>query len=145
MDTQTCNHHHDQARNHANTGAFTDTVSGMITSNEASFIKCEFQREMIVFYQTDIFAHGSGHLWHTLFGFEENSHFHPIPLEANLFVIAGFYIVLKGWEALHAVQEKSKLATNGTYSRVRHPQYDGFVLVVYIRLVKQEGIIVKKS
>lgn len=119
------------------------------------------------FPQTDIFAHGSGHLWYIIFGFEGDPHSNPIHLIANLFIIAGFYIIYRGWVVLHAAQQKGKLATTGLYGRVRHPQYDGFVLimfgfllmwptlltlimfpimlVVYIRLAKQEESLVRKE
>ena len=119
------------------------------------------------FPQSDIFAHGSGHLWYTIFGFEGDPHTNPIHLLSNIFIFAGFYITYKAWIVLHAAQKEGKLATTGPYGRVRHPQYDGFVLVmfgflmmwptlltlvmfpillaVYIRLAKQEEAIVRKE
>ncbi len=112
------------------------------------------------FPQTDIFAHGSGHLWFTLFGFEGDPHLNPIHLISNILIFAGFYITYRAWGVLHKAQKEGKLATTGPYGVVRHPQYDGFVLVmigfllmwptlltlamfpilvvVYIRLAKQE-------
>jgi len=119
------------------------------------------------FPQTDIFAHGSGHLWYTVFGFEGDPHANPIHLIANLFIFAGFYLTYRGWVVLHAAQKKGELATAGPYSHVQHPQYDGFVLImfgfllmwptlltlimfpillfVYIRLAKQEERLVRKE
>lgn len=119
------------------------------------------------FPQTDIFAHGSGHLWHTIFGFEGDPHANPIHLIANLFIIAGSYVIYRGWVVLHAAQKNGELATTGLYGRVRHPQYGGFVLVmfgfllmwptlltllmfpilliVYMRLAKQEEALVRKE
>ncbi len=119
------------------------------------------------FPQTDLFAHGSGHLWYTIFGFEGNPHSNPIHLIANLFILAGFYLTYRGWVVLHAAQQKGGLATTGPYEWVRHPQYDGFVLVmfgfllmwptlltlimfpilllVYVRLAKQEEALVRKE
>lgn len=119
------------------------------------------------FPQTDIFAHGSGHLWYTLFGFEGDPHTNPIHLIANLFIFAGFYLTYRGWKVLHAAQQKGELANTGPYARVRHPQYGGFILVmfgfllmwptlltllmfpillfVYVRLTKQEEKLVRKE
>jgi protein-S-isoprenylcysteine O-methyltransferase Ste14 len=119
------------------------------------------------FPQTDLFAHGSGHLWYTVFGFEGNPHSNPIHLLANLFIFAGFYLTYRGWVVLNAAQKNGELATTGPYERVRHPQYDGFVLVmfgfllmwptlltlimfpillfVYVRLAKQEEALVRKE
>lgn len=117
------------------------------------------------FPQTDIFSHGSGHLWQTIFGFEMDPHLNPIHIVSNLLIVAGFYIVYKAWQVLHAAQQQGTLATTGPYAIVRHPQYDGFMLVmigflimwptlltllmfpillvVYFRLAKQEERIVR--
>ncbi|MEN8135472.1 MAG: isoprenylcysteine carboxylmethyltransferase family protein [Thermodesulfobacteriota bacterium] len=119
------------------------------------------------FPQTDIFAHGSGHLWHTIFGFEGDPHSNPIHLTANLMIFAGFYITYRAWLVLHEAQQSRKLATTGPYAKVRHPQYCGFVLVmagfllmwptiltlvmfpvlvfVYIRLAGQEEKMVRQE
>lgn len=119
------------------------------------------------FPQSDIFAHGSGHLWYTLFGFKGDPHTNPIHLLSNIIIFAGFYLTYRAWLVLHAAQKEGKLATSGPYSRVRHPQYDGFVLVmfgfllmwptlltllmfpvlvmVYIRLARQEEKLVRQQ
>jgi protein-S-isoprenylcysteine O-methyltransferase Ste14 len=34
------------------------------------------------------------------------------------------------WRVLHAAQQGGKLATTGAYTHVRHPQYDGFILIM---------------
>lgn len=80
---------------------------------------------------TAIFGHGSGHLWYVLFGFEGDPHTNPIHILSNILVFAGFYITYKAWQVLHTVQKEGKLATTGPYALVRHPQYDGFVMVMF--------------
>lgn len=119
------------------------------------------------FPQTDLFAHGSGHLWHTLFGFEGDPHTNPIHLLSNVLIFAGFYLIYRAWLVLHTAQQNGQLATTGPYSLVRHPQYDGFILVmlgfllmwptlltlamfpvlvvVYIRLARQEEKLVRQD
>jgi len=119
------------------------------------------------FPQTDLLAHNYGHLWFTLLGIKGNPHTNPIHLLSNLMIFAGFYITYKAWVVLHAAQQKGELATTGPYARIRHPQYDGFVLVmigflimwptiltvvmfpillvVYVRLAKQEEAVVRKE
>lgn len=119
------------------------------------------------FPQSDIFAHGSGHLWYVLFGFKGNPHTNPIHLLSNVMIFAGFYLIYRAWLVLHAAQQEGKLATSGPYALVRHPQYDGFILtmsgfllmwptlltlvmfpvlvVVYIRLARQEEKLVRKE
>jgi protein-S-isoprenylcysteine O-methyltransferase Ste14 len=82
------------------------------------------------FPQSDIFAHGSGHLWYTIFGFEGDPHSNPIHLFANILILAGFYITYRAWQILHKAQQAGSLATTGPYAWVRHPQYDGFILVM---------------
>jgi len=119
------------------------------------------------FPRTDLFAHGSGHLWYTLFGFKGDPHSNPIHLLSNVMIFAGFYLTYRAWLVLHAAQQEKKLATTGPYAQVRHPQYDGFILVmlgfllmwptlltlamfpvllvVYIRLARQEEKLVRRE
>ena len=119
------------------------------------------------FPQTNIFAHDGGHLWYTIFGFKGNPHTNPIHLASNVLIFIGFYIVYRSWRVLHAAQKKGKLATTGPYAKVRHPQYDGFLLVMtgflvmwptlltvimfpilvffYIRLAKQEEKLIRQE
>lgn len=119
------------------------------------------------FPQTDIFSHGSGHLWHTLFGFQGDPHLNPIHLLSNILIFCGFYLTYRAWVVLHAAQQEKKLATSGPYSLIRHPQYAGFILVmlgfllmwptlltlmmfpvlvvVYIRLAAQEEKLVRQE
>jgi len=119
------------------------------------------------FPQSDILAHGSGHLWYVLFGFKGDPHTNPIHLLSNVMIFAGFYLTYRGWVVLHGAQQEGRLATTGPYGLVRHPQYDGFVLVmlgfllmwptlltlamfpvlvaVYIRLAHQEEKLVRQE
>lgn len=109
---------------------------------------------------TDIFGHDTGHIWYTLFGFKGDPHTNPIHLISNLLVLAGFIIIYQAWKVLYQAQRTGKLATTGPYGYVRHPQYDGFLIImigfllmwptlltlamfpvlvwVYFRLAKQE-------
>ncbi len=119
------------------------------------------------FPESDIFGHSGGHLWYTLFGFEGDPHLNPIHLISNVLIGVGFYIIYRAWKVLHAAQQRGQLATKGPYGVVRHPQYDGFVLImlgflimwptlltlvmfpilvmVYIRLAKKEEQLVRKE
>ena len=80
---------------------------------------------------TDILSHDSGHLWYTLFGFKGDPHLNPIHLLSNLLIWGGLYIIYRAWKVLHAAQQQRQLATSGPYAIVRHPQYDGFILVMF--------------
>jgi protein-S-isoprenylcysteine O-methyltransferase Ste14 len=50
---------------------------------------------------------------------------------SNILIIAGFVLISAAWRVLYAAQQKSELATTGPYAHVRHPQYVGFVLVMF--------------
>jgi protein-S-isoprenylcysteine O-methyltransferase Ste14 len=75
----------------------------------------------------NLFSHNNGHLWTTLLGSEIDPHFHPIHIVANILIVAGFWILSSAWKILHEAQQNHQLATTGIYSKVRHPQYIGFV------------------
>lgn len=83
------------------------------------------------FPETDLFSHESGHLWSTLLGFEGNPHFGPLHIASNLLIFAGFILLAAAWRVLYAAQQSERLATTGPYLHVRHPQYAGFVLIMF--------------
>ena len=78
----------------------------------------------------DWMSHDAGHLLEMLFGWEGNPHFGPFHLLSFAFIGGGFWLLSAAWRVLHAAQIRGTLATTGPYARVRHPQYDGFVLIM---------------
>lgn len=78
----------------------------------------------------DLLSHDAGHLWNTLFGWKINPHFDPLHILSNVFIFAGFIVLSAAWKVLYDAQRAHTLATTGPYARVRHPQYDGFVLIM---------------
>jgi len=80
---------------------------------------------------TDIFSHESGHLWNTVFGWNINPHFDPLHILSNLVIFGGFMVLASAWRVLHAAQQQHDLAKDGIYARIRHPQYVGFVLIMF--------------
>lgn len=76
-------------------------------------------------------SHDGGHLWYALLGLEGDAHANPIHLAANLAIFGGFYLIWAGWRELHAAQKEGRLATTGPYARIRHPQYVGFVVIMF--------------
>lgn len=79
----------------------------------------------------DFLSHENGHLWHTIFGFEGNAHWDPMHILSVVFIAAGFVTLSAAWRVLYQAQRERRLATTGLYGRVRHPQYVGFVLIMF--------------
>lgn len=78
----------------------------------------------------DLYSHEAGHLWQTIFGMQGDPHLDVLHLVSNLLIAAGFIIVARAWTVLYRAQRDGSLAVTGPYAVVRHPQYDGFVLVL---------------
>jgi len=78
----------------------------------------------------DPFAHDSGHLLHTLLRLPGDPHFDPLHIASNVLIVAGFWLLASSWNELYHAQREHRLATSGPYARVRHPQYDGFIIIM---------------
>lgn len=78
----------------------------------------------------DLLSHESGHLWHTLLGWKGNPHFDPLHILSNVLIVMGFILLSSAWKVLYTAQQRHQLAVNGLYARIRHPQYDGFMLIM---------------
>lgn len=79
----------------------------------------------------DWLSHDAGHLLEMLFGWEANPHYGPFHLLSFAFVIGGFMLIATAWKVLYAAQRSGELATTGPYARLRHPQYLGFILIMF--------------
>jgi protein-S-isoprenylcysteine O-methyltransferase Ste14 len=78
----------------------------------------------------DLFSHDTGHLWETLLGWKVNPHLNPIHILSDLLILGGFILLYAAWKVLYEAQRSHTLAVTGPYARVRHPQYDGFILIM---------------
>ena len=79
----------------------------------------------------DLFSHDAGHLWNTLLGWKINPHFDPLHILSNLLIFGGFILLGAAWKVLYQAQRTGTLAITGPYERVRHPQYVGFILIMF--------------
>jgi protein-S-isoprenylcysteine O-methyltransferase Ste14 len=79
----------------------------------------------------DLLSHDAGHLWWTLLGWQGNPHWNPLHLLSTLFIGGGFVLLAASWRVLYAAQRQHSLAVTGPYARLRHPQYAGFVLIMF--------------
>ena len=83
------------------------------------------------FPNIDWFSHDAGHLLEMLIDWKANPHFGPFHLLSFAFIGGGFFLISGAWAVLYAAQKKRALATTGPYAYVRHPQYVGFILVMF--------------
>ena len=79
----------------------------------------------------NLFGHEAGHLWWLFTGSPGNPHFGVLHLLSFAFILAGFTLLSKAWHVLYHAQRRHELATAGPYRRVRHPQYIGFVAIMF--------------
>jgi protein-S-isoprenylcysteine O-methyltransferase Ste14 len=79
----------------------------------------------------DWFSHDAGHLLEMLFGWKANPHAGPFHILSFIFIGGGFVLIARGWQALFEAQRRHALATTGVYAHIRHPQYVGFILVMF--------------
>ncbi len=79
----------------------------------------------------DWFSHDAGHLLEMMFGWKANPHFGPFHILSFVFIGGGFVLISRGWQILYEAQRRQTLATSGIYAYLRHPQYVGFILVMF--------------
>lgn len=84
----------------------------------------------------DWFSHDAGHLLEMIFGWKANPHFGPFHILSFFFIGGGFVLISAAWRILWGAQRRHSLATTGVYGYVRHPQYVGFILVMFGFLVQ---------
>lgn len=83
------------------------------------------------FPNVNLFGHEAGHLWWLVTGQHGNPHFGALHILSFVFLFAGFMLLSKAWHVLYHAQRRHRLATAGPYRLVRHPQYIGFVAIMF--------------
>jgi len=75
-------------------------------------------------------THAGGHLFNDLIGWKLDPHLSPFHLASYAFIGGGFWIISAAWTRLLKAQQAGVLAVDGLYSRLRHPQYLGLMVVM---------------
>ena len=88
------------------------------------------------FPNLNLFSHDAGHLWQTVFGLQGNPHFGTLHFVSNIFIVLGFALLANAWRVLYEAQRTKTLATTGPYAMIRHPQYVGFVVIMFAFLIQ---------
>ena len=78
----------------------------------------------------DLLSHDAGHLWDTILGIGGDAHFGWLHFLSWILLFGGFWMLASAWPVLYAAKKSGRLATEGVYARLRHPQYVGFVLIM---------------
>jgi len=72
----------------------------------------------------------NANLWSTLVGVGETGMMISM-IAGYVLLFGGFGIFLQGWRELYKAHQKNRLATEGLYSLVRHPQYTGLFIALF--------------
>jgi protein-S-isoprenylcysteine O-methyltransferase Ste14 len=76
----------------------------------------------------------SGHLWATLLGFGTLGAMIEMLL-GYAFILSGLFLLIEGWRQVYRARREGRLATDGLYGVVRHPQYLGIFLALFGQLI----------
>ena len=78
--------------------------------------------------------HQSGHLWAALFGWGDLGAMVEM-LVGYTVVFIGISLLIEGWREVYLATQEGRLATDGLYGLVRHPQYTGIFVAVIGQLI----------
>jgi len=79
----------------------------------------------------DLMSHDAGHLWWTLLGRKGDPHLGLLHVSSFVAIGGGFILLSAAWRVLHAAQQGHQMASTGVYAHLRHPQYVGFILIMF--------------
>ncbi|TVT81947.1 isoprenylcysteine carboxylmethyltransferase family protein [Pseudomonas sp. H3(2019)] len=82
----------------------------------------------------------SGHLWATMLGYGAIGAMLEMML-GGVFIVVGLALLIRGWVQVYRTSLEGKLATQGVYGVVRHPQYTGIMLAVFGQVIHWPTVI----
>jgi protein-S-isoprenylcysteine O-methyltransferase Ste14 len=89
----------------------------------------------------NLYSHDMGHLWQGILGFSGDPHFNFLHILSWVFIGGGIILLSKAWEKLYKAKKNHDLATSGIYSKIRHPQYVAFLIIMLGFLLQWPTII----
>ena len=122
-----------RSRDWTSFGAFSAFIIALFTEMYGFPLSIYFLAPWLESRFPDInwFAHESGHFWEMIFGWKSNPHFGPFHWASLGLIFLGFSVLSAAWPVLHGALCSGTLAQTGIYARMRHPQYAGFVLIMF--------------
>ena len=79
----------------------------------------------------DLLTHDAGHIWWA-FGEQQGDPHLALPHVLSYVALGGgFWLLAVSWRVLHRAQRDGRLAVEGPYARLRHPQYLAFILILF--------------
>jgi len=88
------------------------------------------------FPEINWFSHNSSHLLQTLLGWSGDAHFSPLHIISDILVLGGLILLAVSWKVLYRAQRNYEIACRGPYSKIRHPQYAAFIVIMVGFLVQ---------
>ncbi len=82
------------------------------------------------FPEVNWLTHDAGHILEMMFGWRMNPHFGPFHIASFALIGGGFWLLSVAWPVLYRAQREGRVAREGPYARIRHPQYVGFFLIM---------------
>lgn len=82
----------------------------------------------------------SGHLWATMLGYGATGAMLEMML-GGVFIVVGLALLIRGWVQVYRTSLEGKLAIQGVYGLVRHPQYTGIMLAVFGQVIHWPTVI----
>jgi protein-S-isoprenylcysteine O-methyltransferase Ste14 len=77
-------------------------------------------------------ATASGHdMLDLMLGWDLHRHLPWLDRLGDIVILSGLVVLVLAWWGLQAARRKQRLATTGVYGVVRHPQYLGYLLVMF--------------
>lgn len=83
------------------------------------------------FFGLDVAFTGDKNFWSQLFDHGELPMLIAMAIGYVFFVIPGVALLAKGWREIYIAHREGRLATDGLYGVVRHPQYTGIFLAIF--------------